>query len=317
VTTAGLAAAQTDVARAENLFREGKALLEEKRFDQACPMFAESARLDPSSGVELALGICYEGQGKVASAWGAFSAAETLARRDARHDREAAASEHVKALESQLSRVTFVVPPDVTSLPGVELFQDGTLLASVSWTGSPVDPGPHSVEVRAPGHVTFSSSFTVKPGGDQVTVSVPSLALLPVPVTPLVSPPILVQSPPPPPPGGTPWKTLGFSGLAAGGASVIVASVLGGLALSKASDVHHACSTNPCADQAAVSENQTAGTLADASTGMFVVGGALAAAGAAVLLFAPSHAEGAAKPATSITVRPTLAPGYAGVGGSF
>ena len=58
-------------------------------------------------------------------------------------------------------------------------------------------------------------------------------------------------------------------------------------------------------------------SLADASTGMFVVGGALAAAGAAVLLFAPSHAEGAAKPATSITVRPTLAPGYAGVGGSF
>src|SRR5580692_4091789 len=81
------AGAQGNSAIAESLFRDGKKLLERKRYDEACPKFAESARLDPSSGVELALGLCYEGQGKTASAWGAFVNAASLARRDGRKDR--------------------------------------------------------------------------------------------------------------------------------------------------------------------------------------------------------------------------------------
>ncbi len=312
--------AQTNVARAEDLFRQGKALLEQKSYDQACPMFAESARLDPSSGVELALGLCYEGQGKTASAWGAYSAAETLARRDARHDREAAASEKVKSLEPLLSRVTFTETPAAAAVPGVELYEDGTLIASVAWADSPVDPGPHTVEVRALGHVPFTTVFNVKPNGDKVTVSIPALAPLPVTptvtaVTPAVAPPPPVA--PPPDAKSSGWRTVGFVGIGTGGASLIVASVLGAVALSKASDVHHACAANPCSDSAAVSENQTAGTFADASTGLFVAGGVIAAAGLATLLFAPPSADRGAPRTGGLHLTPALAPGYAGLRGDF
>ncbi len=308
------AEAQTDVARAESLFLQGKAFLDQKKFDQACPMFAESARLDPSSGVELALGICYEGQGKTASAWGAYSAAETLARRDARRDREAAATERAKALEPQLSRVTFVPVPETASIAGLAVYEDGTLLASVSWAGGPVDPGTHTVEVRAPGHVTFTSTFVVKDGGDRVTVSIPALAVAPAPTMVVAPPPVVT---PPPPPAPTPWRAVGFTLVGTGGASVIVASILGGLAIGKASTVHHDCPSSPCSDQAAVSENQTAGTFADASTGLFVAGGALAAGGLAILLFAPRHSEEAPTRAAGLTVQPTVAPGYLGLSGRF
>src|SRR5271156_4573673 len=90
------AGAQSNSAMAESLFRDGKKLLEERRFDEACPKFKESSRLGPASGVELALGLCYEGQGKTASAWGAYVTAASLARRDGRHDRELAANKHAE-----------------------------------------------------------------------------------------------------------------------------------------------------------------------------------------------------------------------------
>ena len=79
-----------DKATAQALYDEGKRLMDAGQYAQACPKFAESARLDPSSGVELALGLCYEGQGKIASAWGAYVLATSLARRDSRHGPAAA-----------------------------------------------------------------------------------------------------------------------------------------------------------------------------------------------------------------------------------
>jgi tetratricopeptide (TPR) repeat protein len=113
------AAAQSGTAIAEGLFREGKKLLDAKKFSEACPKFEESARLDPSSGVELALGICYEGLGKTASAWAAYETAVSLARRDNRKDREKAATAKAAALEPKLAHVTFQVPEPIANLPGL------------------------------------------------------------------------------------------------------------------------------------------------------------------------------------------------------
>src|SRR5580698_4374486 len=120
--------AQSNSAMAESLFRDGKKLLEERRFDEACPKFKESSRLDPSSGVELALGLCYEGQGKTASAWGAYVTAASLARRDGRHDRELAANKHAQALEPKLSHVTLVVAPETVAVAGLTVKQDGIVV---------------------------------------------------------------------------------------------------------------------------------------------------------------------------------------------
>src|SRR5262249_389942 len=122
VLFAATASAQSSTsAMAENLFREGRKLLDQKNYDEACPKPAESARLEPSSGTLLALGICHEGQGKTASAWADYSAAATIAKRDKRPDREKAANNKVAALEPKLARVTISVAPETSKLSGLEV----------------------------------------------------------------------------------------------------------------------------------------------------------------------------------------------------
>src|SRR5262245_5300846 len=58
-----------DPAAAEARFREARALLQENRVSEACAKFAESNRLDPSSGTLLNLANCHKTEGKLATAW--------------------------------------------------------------------------------------------------------------------------------------------------------------------------------------------------------------------------------------------------------
>jgi hypothetical protein len=308
------AAAQSD-ATAETLFLDGKKLLADKRYAEACPKFAESARIAPSSGVELALGLCYEAEGKLASAWGAFSAAIPLARRDARHDREKVAQTHVKALEPNISRVTFSVDKATAALPGVELREDGVVLNSAAWTDVPVDPGEHHVEVQAPGYVTYTTSFTISHDATQQAVTIPALTEVPAPVAaPL---PVVAPAPSQASHGGSPWRTVGAVTGGVGLAAVIGGSILGVMALGDVNSAQKSCPASSCNNSSAVSQSNTGGTLADASTGLFIAGGALVTAGVlAFILGGPGHSAASGTASTSHG-QPVIAPGYVGWRGSF
>ena len=65
------AQAQTtqQIATAQALFDEGKRLHKDKNFQEACPKFEASHRIDPGLGTLLYLGDCYEEIGRTASAW--------------------------------------------------------------------------------------------------------------------------------------------------------------------------------------------------------------------------------------------------------
>jgi len=305
VLSASAAGAQSNAAMAESLFRDGKKLLEERRFDEACPKFKESSRLDPSSGVELALGLCYEGQGKTASAWGAYVTAASLARRDGRHDRELAATKHAEALEPKLFHVTIQVAPETVAVAGLSVKQDGVLVGSETWKGAPADPGTHTIEVTAPGRKPFTTTFEVG-SAPQATVRIPALD-----AGPSVAEGSLVASPTP----SHLERTVGYAATGAGAAALVVGTILGLVALHDASSAHTLCPVSPCGSSDGISQNNSAGTTADWSTAMFVTGAVAIGAGVTLVLLDRRSSD--SRPATGASVTPVLAPGYAGLSARF
>jgi len=301
---ASRAAAQSSSAIAEGLFRDGKKLLEHKKYAEACPKFAESARLEPSSGVELALGICYEGLGKTASAWGAYEDAISLARRDNRRDRQRAATARAAALEPNLAHLTIAVPADVASLEGLEVREDDVVVGQAAWNNAPVDPGSHTLAVTAHGKKPWTTTFTVEGPRAQKTIAVPELEAEPVSVAiggghvPMVT--VTTH----------PLRLVSVVALGVSAAVLVSGSVLGGLAISDASDARKQCPSSPCGNASAVAENGTAASLADWSTVLFVVSGVGIAA--SVVLFFIRGPD-----VTRAAIRPIVGPGFAGVGGTF
>src|SRR5687767_2391284 len=78
-------AAESDAAR---LFSEGRALVLEGRFAEACPRFEQSQRLEPRLGTQLNAAFCHERQGELATAWLGYQQALGLARRAGDGERE-------------------------------------------------------------------------------------------------------------------------------------------------------------------------------------------------------------------------------------
>lgn len=166
---------ETDRQIAQTLFDEGRVLMDQKKYAEACPKFAESQRLDPGGGTLLNLAVCHEAEGRTATAWNEFRDALSQAVRDGRKDRQDLANEHITSLAPKLIRLTVVVPPNVvTRDPEVTL--DRSRLPQAAW-GSPipVDPGDHHVTVTAAGAPTWDTTINASAAGQTYKVEVPEL----------------------------------------------------------------------------------------------------------------------------------------------
>lgn len=281
-------------ALAENLFRDGKKLLEQKKYAEACPKLAESARIDPASGTLLALGLCHEGQGKTASAWGDFTEAASVARRDNRPDREKAALQRAASLEPKLPRLTLDVAASTAAARGLEVRQDDVIVRGAAWKDQPVDPGEHALDVHAPGKKPFNITFTIA-ASEKKTVAVPALEDEPVssgagigPVTPSERPTS----------GG--MRTAGFAVGGVGIASLAAGGIFGTLAVVKNGDGKSLCPTKTCSNASGVEANHSAETFADVSTVLIIAGAVLTAAGVVLVVVSPSSK----KPTTGLLLSP-------------
>src|SRR5829696_5855787 len=99
-----LAQTAADEPTAEALFTEGRRLLAERRYAEACAKLAESQRLDPAIGTLLNLADCHEKNGQTASAWARFREAAEAARRAGDATREKVAARRASALDEKLSK---------------------------------------------------------------------------------------------------------------------------------------------------------------------------------------------------------------------
>lgn len=177
LATARPAAAQnsdTDRQIAQQLFDDGRALLEARRYAEACPKFAESQRLDPGGGTLVNLAYCHELEGKTATAWSEFRDALGQAIKDDRKDREELARTHIADLAPKLMRVVVQVPERLAARePEINL--DKSKLPDAAWnTPIPVDPGEHRVTVAIAGSQPWSVAVSVSQPGETYTVEVPS-----------------------------------------------------------------------------------------------------------------------------------------------
>jgi tetratricopeptide (TPR) repeat protein len=311
--------ASGDIAAAEALFRDAKVQLAAGKLNEACEKFAESERLDPSSGTLINLARCHEQQGKLATAWAEFLAAERLSTAQHKPNRAAEAARRAKNLAEHLSYLTVTV---AHALPGMEIRRDDVLLEAGSiGLPIPVDPGVHYIVVSAPGYEATRLDVIVAPESNRQTIEVPELVQVPPPAPepPVVAPPAQKPAPVaarPPAPAvvhrSEKDRTLGWVVGGAGVAFATTGGVFYFLALSAnekaqgdcAYEKHYGCGAEAATNGA---KRDTFATLATISGALGIVG---LGAGLWLILSPPEH-SGAVRAGA-----PAPAPVRLGIAGS-
>jgi hypothetical protein len=274
------AKAQGSLGAAEVAFDEAITLAEAGKYPEACVKFEESDRLDHAMNTLFNLADCYAKTGRISSAWEAFSKVASEARQAGKDALKKDAQDRADALKPRISKLTIVVPPEVSGTAGVVIKRNGVLIDSELWNQSvPVDAGEQTVVVTAPLMAPWRETLSIREA-DSAKVSVPALE-----------------------PAAMPKQRIGA--IAAAGASVagiVVGGVFGALTISKWGDAVDACAGDedqstacPTASQVASAQalGDEASTLGLVSNIGFIVGGAgLVAAG--VLWFTAPPADGIA-----------------------
>jgi hypothetical protein len=212
-------------AVAEQLFKDGNAAMAAHDYATACPKLEEVTRLVPGGiNAKYRLASCYEGWGKVTSAWAAYRIVATTA--PATDTLKSAAADRVAALEPKLPRLTVRVSAAARALAGLEVRRDGLVIGVAQWGEAlPVDPGPHVVTAKAAQKKAWSVTLEAVTATPE-TIEVPALG--DDPPAPTIAP---LAPPPPAEPGpatqettfGSPaWAwVVGGLGLATGVAGIV------------------------------------------------------------------------------------------------
>jgi hypothetical protein len=303
-------APETPAARADRLFSEGKAALEARRYGEACPKLAESQQLDPGTGTLLALGLCHEGAGKLASAWRELVEVLDESEKAGRADRAKLARQHIPSIEPQLSKLTVRVSDGGAA--GLRVRVDGEEVPPARWgSGLPVDPGDHIVDATADGQAPWKTSVHVGDNADQQTASLPPQMNG---VPPAATATATTTAPPEQSPPSNTTRTVGFVVGGAGIVAVGVGAYFGVRALGDRSDATGLCPSSPCTDPNGVSKNDSAKT--EAWVADFAIGLGLVAVGVGVYLaFVRHDGPTTTNPATgAVSLVPIVGPGEAGVG---
>jgi hypothetical protein len=267
-------------AAAEALFRDGRARMEAGDYTRACPLFAESLRLDASLGALFNLAACEQDGGRLADAWVRFG--EAIERMPETDDRRAVARARRAALTRELPWLTVTLAGSAPA--DARVTRDGVELGPASLgVPLPVDPGTHEVVVRAPGTAARLYTVTIARAERRAMMVDAGVAAGP--------------------PGKPPAAAYVLGGV--GVASVVTGAVLGVRALQRRADSAADCSGTVCRDAAGAEAYAEARSLAVGADVAFGAG-ALAIAGFAYLVWW-------APPAASVGLRVTPS----GVGGSF
>jgi hypothetical protein len=310
--------------RAEELFREGKALLGARDYPKACPILASNLKLDPGTGTLLALAICHEGEGKLASASAEYKVAAERAKAEGRADRELVARDRARALESRLSTLVIVPPPEARNTDDFVIRRSGVVVERDAWD-KPIalDGGDYVIQASAPGKKPWRAEVTLAPSTERRTVTVPPLedvaAAEPMvgasPAAPRPQPPMRPgprvspktdrgDEPDRKEDGPTALRLIGIGGMAAGALGIGIGTVYAFRAMSMYEDSNkNGCDGDTCVGQGKA-DRLAARSAGNTATVGFAIGTPLAVGGAvAFVLGTASDDDVALRPRVSIESR--------------
>jgi hypothetical protein len=294
---AGTAAAQKDKERADSLFKQGKKLMSEKHYNEACQAFEESFKLDPGIGTELNVAKCYEEWGKLRRAYRAYQQADQMAK-DSNDSREPKIADLIAKLEPQVPKLTIKLPAGA-SPSKLSVQVDGEELDSAAFGKSRrVDPGPHTIEWTVDNGAKQSRVVPVERGGNsELVIDLPGVAQ-PVRVEPRVEATEDTHKPREEPvETSDPGSGMRIGAYVAGGVGLAAIGVASYLAFSAHSQYTTALSqhcgdhTNMC-DPTGLSETHDARSKANLATGVFIGGAVVAGAGIVLFVLAPHATHG-------------------------
>ena len=167
----GAAPAYAD--KADLMFKKGKKLLAERKYAEACGVFAEVDGMDPGVGAKLNVARCFEEWGKLGTAWRWYSDAEKMAA-EAADPRAAKIKDLAEELDVSVPRVTILVPKGA----------DPDIVATITLDGEPfeasrigeeqrVDPGPHMIEFTVSGETQRKMVPLERGGSSELTLEIP------------------------------------------------------------------------------------------------------------------------------------------------
>lgn len=154
---------------ADALFERAKKAIAKEDWELGCQLFRESQEHDPSPSTLVKLARCDEHAGESVLAWNDYEAAKALLLGHAADDRHAKALEELilksqRELELRLGKVELTLEPAVGR---AALSLDGAEPSSVAQQGPSLlvcEPGPHRLDVSAPGYQPETTSFAAVAG---------------------------------------------------------------------------------------------------------------------------------------------------------
>jgi hypothetical protein len=294
---------QSGQTKADELFNKAVELSESRNYDQACPLLAESQKLDPRPGTLFALGDCEREWGKIGRSVKHFKAYlkdYEVMKADVRkrhNERANLARGYIKTLQPNVPTLKLSFPEGIPA--EFVLTVDGERVERVALdTELLFDPGDHVVVVQVPGHTDSEQ---------RITLALKEKKALDVAAGPEVHADTSQAS--------SSRRKIGFVLLGTGAAGLVFGSVMGGMAVGQKNVVDEHCNVLNCDRQGfeAVGQGRTFGTL---STIGFAAGGVLAAAGVVLVLTAPKE-KSKSSWLTGIRAAATAGSAFFGVEGQF
>lgn len=295
------------IAVAEALVEEGRRLVESGKIDEACEKFSAAVSASDSwaTGALAQLAECHERAGRLGSAWATWVKAAGAASRSGQKERADFATARASELDRRVPKLTIAVPDALKGLAGVAVARDGAALPKEQWDlPIRVDPGPHRIQVTAPGRRPWEATLDVRAG--EVNILAPArLDELPVTL----------------PSGSDEGKLQRHVGIGVGALGLVTLEVAGALtavAVTKGGDAAFVCEPAGCtSDAPAVLLHDRAISLRNGAVVTGVLGAAFLASGIAIYATAPSPRPARRAQPTGAGLTIVLGPGGGGVAGRW